>query len=330
MAERGIEVDAMAFNRNAGRIDDMALNVSGLQRTTDPEGVLPGLIAHDDPYVSSVKNFKVRSAIRHYLLILMTVGRPQRASGSWEKIAGRVVEIVRLIGFGPRDAGIFLFDSVLYGDEFDLWTVFCSYTNLFSDDLYDEFTERCLSVIPVDQLYVLLERCTAVARTKTIQDAISRKQSPADVKLGLSNLERAFVSAWSSADMEQAEKLLSAARTILAQPRFANQTRPSAENTRNKWLSYEYKWKLMQLLEVWKHNPQRFEEEGNFISLHLSCVRSALRNSTICALLIAPSCGRNRKVSTSRALSVLLSNWPGVTKKPEKAGFSKSTIPTPQ
>ncbi|RKT10508.1 hypothetical protein B0G69_7933 [Paraburkholderia sp. RAU2J] len=136
MAERGIEVDRWRSTGMLAGSTTWHSMCRGLQRATDPERVLPGLIAHDDPYVSSAKNFKVRSAIRHYLLVLMTVGRPQRASGSGEMIAGRVVEIVRLIGFGPRDAGIFLFDSVLYGDEFDLWTVFCSYTNLFSDDLY--------------------------------------------------------------------------------------------------------------------------------------------------------------------------------------------------
>jgi hypothetical protein len=41
----------MAFDRSAGRIDDVALDVPSLQRAKDPELVLPGFIADGDPYV---------------------------------------------------------------------------------------------------------------------------------------------------------------------------------------------------------------------------------------------------------------------------------------
>ncbi|MGF6873055.1 hypothetical protein OKW35_002527 [Paraburkholderia sp. MM5477-R1] len=39
----------MAFDRNARRIDDVALDPVRLQRAADPERVLASLVAHHDP-----------------------------------------------------------------------------------------------------------------------------------------------------------------------------------------------------------------------------------------------------------------------------------------
>ncbi|PRX84439.1 hypothetical protein B0G73_1605 [Paraburkholderia sp. BL25I1N1] len=47
----GFGTSLIAFDRNAGRIDDVALEVLSLQRATDPERVLAGFIADGDPYV---------------------------------------------------------------------------------------------------------------------------------------------------------------------------------------------------------------------------------------------------------------------------------------
>jgi hypothetical protein len=40
----------VALDRNAGRIDDVTFDAAGLQRATDPERVLAGLVAHDGAY----------------------------------------------------------------------------------------------------------------------------------------------------------------------------------------------------------------------------------------------------------------------------------------
>lgn len=41
----------VAFDRNAGRIDDVALDAACLKRTRDPEPVLAGLITDDDAHI---------------------------------------------------------------------------------------------------------------------------------------------------------------------------------------------------------------------------------------------------------------------------------------
>jgi hypothetical protein len=43
----GLRAPPVAFDRNAGRIDDVALDAARLQRATDPERVLAGLVADD-------------------------------------------------------------------------------------------------------------------------------------------------------------------------------------------------------------------------------------------------------------------------------------------
>ncbi|MNL69997.1 hypothetical protein D3C87_1949330 [compost metagenome] len=40
----------MAFDGNAGWIDDVALDAAPLKRTTDPKSVLAGLVAYDDAH----------------------------------------------------------------------------------------------------------------------------------------------------------------------------------------------------------------------------------------------------------------------------------------
>jgi len=88
----------------------------------------------------------------------------------------RVVEIVRTVGFGSREEAVYLFDTEFYSNKYDLWTSFCSYTNLFNDELYEELVDRCLPLIPLNQLFVLLERCTVIARTQKLQENIACRQ----------------------------------------------------------------------------------------------------------------------------------------------------------
>jgi hypothetical protein len=46
----GLRAPLVAFDRNARRIDDVALDAARLQRATDPERVLAGFVAHDRAY----------------------------------------------------------------------------------------------------------------------------------------------------------------------------------------------------------------------------------------------------------------------------------------
>lgn len=212
-------------------------------------------------------NFAAAAAIRHYLQVLMCLGRPQRISKDWGRVANRVVEIVRTLGFGPREQATYLFDIVFYVNKYDLWPPFCSYTNLFQDNLYDEFVERCVPLIPLNQLFVLLERCTVIARTQKLQEVIANRQSPESEDLGLSGLEEAFISAWDTGNTDLASKLIASAKAFLAQERFARTNIPRILRARKVWLSHEYKWQLMIHLENSKQYPKKFEEAAYQIPL---------------------------------------------------------------
>lgn len=229
------------------------------------EGVSPLLVLSNGCYAwqadlsySNQNNFVVASAVRHYLQVLMCVGRPQRIHQDWERVARRVVEIVRILGFGPREKAIHLFDAAFYVNQYDLWSPFCSYSNLFKDELYDELIERCLSLVPLNQLFVLLERCTVIARTQKLQEAIAIRQSPDSEDLGLSGLEQAFISAWDTDHIDLASKLIHTAKAILAQDRFARSNNPHILRARKVWLSYEYKWQLLELLKTFKSHPDEY------------------------------------------------------------------------
>jgi hypothetical protein len=260
-------------------------NLAGLRRSLEPNNFFSALPWHKlvgDEGVNSLlalskncdrwqkslsnenrNNFTVASAVRHYLQVLMCVGRQQRISKERERVANRVVEIVRTLGFGPREQAIHLFDGAFYADTYDLWTPFCSYANLFQDSLYDDFVERCMPLIPLNQLFVLLEHCTVIARAQKLQEEIAVRQSPETEDLGLSALEQAFISAWDAGYTVLAAKLIASAKTFLAQERFARTNIPQIIRARKVWLSYEYKWHLLELLESLKDNPQKFAEAAH-------------------------------------------------------------------
>lgn len=216
---------------------------------------------------SNTNNFAVASAVRHYLQVLMCVGRPQRVSMDWERVADRVIEIVRTLGFGSREQATYLFDAAFHPNQYNLWPTFCSYTNLFQDRLYNDFVERCLPLIPLNQLFVLLERCTVIARAQKLQEAIAIRQSLETEDMGLTGLEQAFISAWNSDNTVLVAKLMASAKEFLAQDRFARTNNPHILRSRKVWLSYEYKWQLMSLLETSKHDPKKFAEVSHQIPI---------------------------------------------------------------
>lgn len=260
-------------------------NLAGKQRSLEPnyffsalpwhklfgsEGVgeLLTLSNHCDNWLeklnySNESNYGVASAVRHYLQILMCVGRPQRTSKDWERIASRALEIVRTLGFGSREQATYLFDAAFYANRYDLWPIFCSYTNLFQGGLYDDFVERCLPLIPLNQLFVLLEHCTVIARTQKLQEAIATRQSRETEDMGLSGLEQAFISAWDAGNTVFATKLLASAKAILDQDRFAKSNNSHFLRVRKVWSSYEYKLQLMNLLEASKQDTKNFAEAAH-------------------------------------------------------------------
>lgn len=216
---------------------------------------------------SNKNNFVFAAAVRQYLQILMCVGRTQKISKDWERVANRVAEIVRTLGFGPREQAIYLFDEAFYSDKYDLLRQFCSYTNLFQDSLYDDFIERCVRLIPLDQLFVFLEHCPVIARAQKLQDIIASRQSFETETLGLAGLEKSFISAWESGHTVLATNLIGAAKAILAEDRFTKSNNHHILRIRKVWLTYEYKWRLMNLLDASKHNPDKFTEFAHQVPL---------------------------------------------------------------
>lgn len=212
-------------------------------------------------------SFAIASAVRQYLQVLMNIGRSQTNPKDCERVANRALEIVRIVGFKSSEQYSYLFESAFYVNKYDLWPTFCSYTNLLQDSQYDEFVDRCLSLIPLDQLFVLFERCTVIARNQRLQEEIATRQFSEAENLGLSGLEQAFISAWNANNIALSTKLLDKARMLLEEERFTRNNNPHITRIRNSWLSYEYKLQLLILLESTKDDPKRFHELANEINI---------------------------------------------------------------
>lgn len=199
------------------------------------------------------------SAVRHYLLVLMSIGRPKRAPRDWQRVAGRVIEIARAVGFAKGQDATYLFEEQFYGDKYDLWSHFCSYTNLCSDPLFDDLVDRLCPHVPLDHLFVLLEHCTIIGRAENVQKQIISRQADTE-KLGLAGLEQAFLSACHSGHSVIAENVLAAAKKFMAHERFAGHTHPMFLEKRKLWQTYEYKLQLIKLHENHKDRPDEFCE----------------------------------------------------------------------
>jgi hypothetical protein len=239
-----------------------------------PEGVGPLLALsnrcsdwHKSLNYSSQNCLVTASTVRHYLQVLMCVGRPQRFIENWERITIRVTEIVRTFGFGPREQAAYLFSGKFYTDQYDLWTQFCSYTNLLQENLYGEFVDRCVSDIPLDQLFVLLERCSVNARAQQLRELIAYRQSPESEDIGLSGLEQAFLSACEAGHGALADKLIDTANAFLNQEHFAKTNNPRILKARRVWITYGYKRQLMNLMETLKGDPDKFFEAARQVPL---------------------------------------------------------------
>lgn len=211
--------------------------------------------------------FDIASAVRQYLQVLMCLGKPSSLAGPLHGVTTRVQEIVRSCGFGPREQFVNLFAELPGLEKYDLWEQFCSYSNAFRDDLYEEFVARCVPSIPLDNLFALLKKCTVIARARLLHEAIDVRQSYTNDDLGLTGLEQAFTAACDSGRTETATRLLESAKEILAQERFANAKNPSIVRIRKIWQSYEYKWQLLELYEAHKSDPTDFQKLAHEISI---------------------------------------------------------------
>jgi AraC-like DNA-binding protein len=204
--------------------------------------------------------FQKASAMRHYLQVLMGLGRPTPSSPYLNAVAARVQEIARLCGFNPQDRFVQLFSKMPGSDKYDLWEQFCTYSNAFRDDLYEDFVARCVPSIPLDHLFALLERTAIIARANKLNLVIDTRQAPANDALGLTGLEQAFISACESGRIDAAGRLLESAKALLAEPRFANIDNAHTVRVRNVWKSYEYKWQLLALHENHEIDPEKFQQ----------------------------------------------------------------------
>ncbi|MCA7979303.1 hypothetical protein LGM57_23550 [Burkholderia cepacia] len=199
----------------------------------------------------------IGSAVAQYLQILIHVSTHRRTDAVSAKVRLRATEIARLWGFGTQEDIIYLFQGGPIVGEYDLWSSFCSFTNQLPDDLYDDFIDRCVSLIPLNQLFILEARTTIVARSRVLRDQINLRQSLDMEDMGLSALEQAFVSACESGHTALSEKLLLAAKATIEE-RFGESTDRLVVHRRNIWLSYEYKWNLISLATKFSDDPDGF------------------------------------------------------------------------
>lgn len=212
---------------------------------------------------------QIALAIRQYLQVLICVGKLHRIGVARERVASRVVEVVRMFGFSDEADVFYLFHSHFDTGHYDIWKSFCSYSNVFSEELYSEFFERSSSRIPLNQLFVLLEHTTISGRSQTLQDHIVSRQSLETLDMGLVGLEQAFVSACNFGHMDLAENLLQKSKDILAE-RFENSTNHRVKQIRRLWLVYEYKWALISEADKLKATPKLFAEFAHNLKVPFS------------------------------------------------------------
>ncbi|MEO9385212.1 hypothetical protein [Chromobacterium phragmitis] len=231
------------------------------------EGVGPLLALSTNPYkwqqdlyYSNKKSLAIASTLRHYLQVLMTVGRAQIPSQHRDRISNRVVNVVIALGFANEHA-LSIFNGIFHKDEYDLWTSFCLYTNILQDPLYEDLFEGCVATIPLDQLLILFERCQINARAQRLLDKVAERELAESEDLGLAALEKAFVSAYQMGRILLVTKLIDDAKSILSEARFSGSKNPYVIGVRQAWLSYEYKSQLLQLSHTPDITPGKFEEE---------------------------------------------------------------------
>ncbi|UJR62324.1 hypothetical protein [Dickeya zeae] len=202
--------------------------------------------------------FDAVSAINQYLQLLMLISKGPLEEDDRLRVWLRIINIVCALGFGHDAERCYLFSAVPGDEAIDLWKNFSLFVNTLPPSNYDEFTERCIDTIPLDSLYILLERCNIHERKQALHDAILDRHDPSDEKLGLKSLETAFIHACENGHMELAASVLSTAKPMLE--RFAGYTHIQFKETICRWETYHYKYTLLSAYLSGHKAPQTFEE----------------------------------------------------------------------
>lgn len=209
--------------------------------------------------------FDAVSAICQYLQLLMLISKGPLEEEERSRVWQRIINIVCALGFGHDEDRCYLFRAALNDEATDLWKMFSLFVNILPPSKYDEFTERCIDIIPLDSLYILLERCNIHERKKALHDAILDRQDLSDEKLGLKSLETAFTHACENVHMELAARVLSAAKPILE--RLGGHSQVQFKETICRWETYHYKYTLLSAFLSGHEDPHAFEEVVLRISL---------------------------------------------------------------
>ncbi|MFW1761351.1 hypothetical protein [Acinetobacter calcoaceticus] len=215
-------------------------------------------------YSNKNEYFDIARNIRQYIQVLIKINQIQE-SDIIQKI---IINIINLMGFTNDEDFLPIMDKKYHSGEyaFDIWTQFCIYLNIVDDNKLDDFFEDTLKIIPLDQLYTIIENNIIISRNRLYQEEIANRL-PTNENLSLDKLEEAFVSAWRPTDKGVREKILKEVNSILSQPRFNNPKHKLAIEIKTKWSSYNYKWELLNLLEKSNSNPEEFQKHVYLIEI---------------------------------------------------------------
>lgn len=209
-------------------------------------------------YSNKNEYFDIARNIRQYIQVLIKISQNLESDIAQK----RIIKIINLMGFTNNEDFLPIMDKKHHFGEYtyDIWPQFCIYLNIIDNNKLDDFFEDTLKIIPLDQLYILIENNIIISRNQLYQEEIANRL-PNNENLSLDKLEEAFVSAWRPSDKYIREKILKEINSILSQPRFANPKHKIAIQIKQKWSIYNYKWKLLDLLENLNNDPEKFEEE---------------------------------------------------------------------
>ncbi|MFW1817539.1 hypothetical protein ACG9X6_23325 [Acinetobacter guillouiae] len=215
-------------------------------------------------YSNKNEYFDIARNIRQYLQVLMKINQSLESDMAQK----RIIKIINLMGFTNDEDFLPIMDTKYHSGEYtyDIWTQFCIYINIVDDNKLDYFFEDTLKIIPLNQLYTLIENNIIISRNHLYHEEIKNRM-PINENLSLDKLEEAFVSAWRPSDKDIREKILNEVNSILSQPRFNNPKHKFAIEIKKKWSSYNYKWKLLNLLEKSNSDPEEFQEHVYLIEI---------------------------------------------------------------
>ena len=215
-------------------------------------------------YSNKNEYFDIARNIRQYIQVLIKINQSKNSDITQK----RIINIINLMGFTNDEDFLPIMDKKYHFGEYtyDIWSQFCIYLNIADNNKLDDFFEDTLKIIPLDQLYILIENNIIISRNQLYQEELANRL-PTNENLSLDKLEEAFVSAWRPTDKGVREKNLKEVNSIFSQPRFNNPKYKLAIEIKTKWSSYNYKWELLNLLEKSNSNPEEFQKHVYLIEI---------------------------------------------------------------